>query len=771
MKIGNVRSSTGVSIAVRRVLVTSLAAWSASVYGQSVVSGTPAAAHSESETALGEIIVTAEKRSTSLQDTPIAMDAFGGEDIRRSAISDISGLTRIAPDLQMLQTDRTVQLSIRGVSSLDVSSSSDPALTVSIDGEYINSGTAINAALFDLERVEVLRGPQGTLYGRNSTAGALNLIAAKPELGKLDGYVTAGYGNFDAKHGEAVFNIPLGETAAVRVSLFHDDHAGYRDNHPAINGDNANTSALRMSLLVKPNDDLTAYLAGEFVDGNQGQVAQYGAVVDGSTPGLVSYMNPANPGQSSLIPSQSTFNYDASRYPLATNGSFQSHQYALRGRLEYDLGFATLSYIAGNRYIRSGEVQEYDGLAPGGGVHYLANDPSLDSHTQSHELRLSSKATSPLIWQTGLFYFRETQSVVQSLYATNFQIPPFPATGTYVNTFYRPDVKDTSPAAFGQVIVPVIDDTLSVTAGVRYTSDRKSGTFYSCPFNFANYLAGNVTALPGTNCPGVTITPQKFSGSKVTWSTGIDWHPAPGHLVYGKVSSGYKAGGFDNAGNFSPESLIAYEIGSKNEFLNRKLQFNAAVFYYDYTNQQVQVFLNPTIAFTTQNAGASRIYGLETDTHYQLSAADRLNFTANYLNAKFTKYEGSYETLSGTAYSANLADHQPPLAPRFVFSFGYDHEFRLGDHGTLTADGAVRYTTSYFLSVDNWASDRQAGYSRTELGLEYDTPDKTLSVRGYVHNLEDKIVKTRAAYINPPSEYVFEFGDPRTFGVQVTKKF
>lgn len=770
MKSRTMRGSKGKAIMARMAVFTGLAVGSASANSQSVALGEPAA-RSEPESSLQEIIVTAEKRSTSLQDTPIAMDAFAGDDIRRSAISDISGLTRLAPDLQMLQTDRTLQLSIRGVSSLDVSSSSDPALTVSLDGEYINSGTAINAALFDLERAEVLRGPQGTLYGRNSTAGALNLIAAKPVLSEYSGYVTAGYGNFDAKHGEAAFNLPFGDEVAVRVSLFHDDHAGYRDNHPAIDGDDANTSAARISLLAKPNDRLTAYVAGEFVDQDQGQVAQYGVAVNGSTPGLVAYTNPDNPAQSSFIPSQSTFAYDPSRFPLSTNGSFQSHQYALRGRLDYDFGPATLTYVGGSRYIRSGEVQEYDGLAPGDGVHYIANDPSMDSHTQSHELRLSSAASSPLIWQTGVFFFRETQSVVQSLYATNFQIPPFPAAGTYVNTFYRPDLKDTSPAVFGQMTIPVVDDTLSVTAGIRYTSDKKSGTFYNCPFNFGNYLIGNVTALPGLNCTGVTITPQSFSGSKVTWSTGIDWHPSIGHLVYGKISSGYKAGGFDNAGSFSPESLIAYEIGSKNEFLDRKLQFNTDVFYYDYTNQQVQVFLNPTIAFTTQNAGASRIYGLETDTHYQLSAVDRLNLTANYLNAKFTKYEGSYSTLSGTAYPANLADHQPPLAPRFVFSFGYDHTFSLGDSGTLIADGAIRYTTSYFLSVDNWASDRQGGYSRTDLGLEYNSPNKSLSVRGYVHNLEDKIVKTRAAYINPPSEYVFEFGDPRTFGVQVTKKF
>jgi iron complex outermembrane receptor protein len=215
MKISTAQKLIDKAMAPRLLVFFGLAACGTTAYSQSVASS--GAARSEPDSSLQEIIVTAEKRSTNIQDTPIAMDAFAGEDIRRAAINDVSGLTRLAPDLQLMQTDRTLQLSIRGVTSLDISSSSDPALTVSLDGEYINSGTAINAALFDLERVEVLRGPQGTLYGRNSTAGALNLIAAKPVLSEFEGYVTAGYGNFDAKHGEAAFNLPIGDKVAVRV--------------------------------------------------------------------------------------------------------------------------------------------------------------------------------------------------------------------------------------------------------------------------------------------------------------------------------------------------------------------------------------------------------------------------------------------------------------------------------------------------------------------------------------------------------------------------
>ena len=721
----------------------------------------------------GEIVVTAQKRSTFIQDTPIAMNAFRSEDIRRADVTDVSGLTRLAPDLQMTQKNTTLQLSIRGVTSLDVSVTGDPGLTVSVDGEYINSGTAINAALFDLERVEILRGPQGTLYGRNATGGAINLIGAKPQFTNVNGFITAGYGNYNAKHVEAAINLPASDKLAFRLAGFHTDHDGYRDNSPARRGDDANTSAVRASALFKPTDRLTAYLATEYVDIHQSGVAQYGVLVNSTTTGLTPYTNPSNPAQSSYIPSKSTFRENSSKFALDNVGFFKSRQYAVRGRLDYSLGPVTLSYIGSYRNIKSSQISNSDGLPPDGGTHYDIVTPRQNSDTQNHEIRLSSASSSPVIWQTGIFYFKETQDFIQGVSSPNFTAGgKYPAAPVMAFTDFRPDFKSTSKAAFGQTTIPIVSDVLSVTGGIRYTKDKKMSTFIVCPLNFALYLSGTDTTTPDpATCPGRTSTAQQASGSKLTWTAGIDWHPALNHLIFGKVSTGYKSGGFDTVGSFGPETLTAYEIGSKNEFLDRKLTFNAAAFYYDYSNQQVQVLLDLTGGFVTQNAGKSRIYGLETDTTMQITHDDRVSLTANYLNAKYTQYEGQYGTISGVIYPANLAGHKPPLAPKFIVALGFDHVLHIGDFGTITASVLSHYTSSYYLSVTNFAASKVGGYEKTDLGLEYATPTKVISIRAYVHNIENKVVHTYATYVANPSEYTFEYSEPRTFGVQATGRF
>ncbi len=780
------------STTAKLALIAAIPAWATSAYCQTAVSqpdrgssgqaatspASPveqraASTNGSAESAIGEIVVTAQKRNTYIQDTPIAMSAYQPAEIRKADITDVTGLTRIAPDLRMTQVNSFVQLSIRGITSLDISPTGDPELTVSIDGEYINRGIAINAALFDLERVEVLRGPQGTLYGRNAVAGAINLIAAKPKFTDFSGFLTAGYGNYNAKHVEAAVNLPVNDTLAFRISGFHNDHDGYRHNGPAGRGDDGDISAVRGSVLFKPTDRFTAYAAVEYNNVNQTGVAQYGVLVNSSTPGLEPYTNPSDLTQSSFIPSRTVVSDNPTHFPVNTNGFYKSQQYAVRGRLDYDLGPATLSYIGAYRAIRSSQFNNSDGLAPDGGTHYGVTTPRQDSDTQSHEIRLSSATSSPIIWQAGVFYFRETLNLVQGLYSPNFVAAPgFPANPVEIFTRYRPDFVSTSKAAFGQATVPIVRDVLSVTGGIRYTKDKKKSSLINCPFDFAAYLSGNDNSSPEqATCPGRTDVAQRATGSKITWLADVDWHPAPNHLVYAKVATGYKSGGFDVGDSFGPETLTSYEIGSKNEFFGRKLTFNVAGFYYDYKNQQVQVLTDLNGGFRTENAGASRIYGIETETGYQITRDDRVSFTANYLNAKYTKYIGQYGTISGVTYSADLSGNTPVLSPKFTLAPSYDHVFRLGDRGTLTASAVGHYTTNYYLSVDNWAGTKVHGFEKTDLSLEYETPSKTLSVRAYVHNLENKIVHTYAIYISNPSEYTFEYSEPRTYGFQVTKSF
>lgn len=713
---------------------------------------------------IAEIVVTAQKRATSIQDTPIAMRAFDNEQLVAAGVGDVNGVARIAPDLNISTDTVFTKLSIRGVSSADVSETADGALTINIDGEYINRPVALNAALFDLERVEVLRGPQGTLYGRNSTAGALNVIAAKPVLGEFSGRVTAGYGNFDAKTAQAAVNIPLGENVAVRVAGLHQDHDGYTRNGLAGRGDTQNADALRVGLLAKPTDRLTVYVAGEFVDVNQSAVSQFGVPINAATPGVVAIPSTAPgalPGATVLVPSQFRPSVDPDSYPLNASGFFRTRQYAVRGRVDLDLDFATLSYIGGFRDVDVSSVQPLTGFISSTQSFEGHND-KMDSDTQSHEVRLAGGSEGKLVWQIGGFYYKEHQEVNRGTF-----LPLAGANGSYLSYFYRPYINSTSKAAYAQATWWFVPNVLSVTAGIRYTDDKKWARYDNYGFRF-----NSGTTPPAFGSPGATTTYPRQSSDKLTWSLGLDYKVADDSLLYAKASTGYKGGGFDNVSAYKPETLTAYEIGSKNRFANRTLELNLAGFYYDYKDQQIQVLLDTAIGAQTLNAGKSRIWGIEMDGTVLLSDRDQFHATVNYLDAKFTQFPGVVSTLTGSQ-ATDLSGNKPTQAPRWTIALGYDHTFPIGD-GELVASVYSRFKTEYYLTVFNWRADQQDAFTQTDLSLEYKAPGGRYSVQAYVRNLEDERPLNFSSFVGggpTTNVYNFIYGAPRTYGVQGTFKF
>ena len=703
---------------------------------------------------IAEIVVTAQKRATSIQDTPIAMRAFDGEQLSKAGVADVNGLSRVAPDINISTDTVFTKLSIRGVASQDVSETADGALTINIDGEYINRPVALNAALFDLERVEVLRGPQGTLYGRNSTAGALNVIAAKPVLGSFSGTVTAGYGNYDAKSAQAAVNLPLGDSVAVRVAGMHQEHDGYTDNGAVGRGDTQNADAVRLGILAKPTDRLTLYLAGEYVDVNQSATSQYGVALTAATPGMETL-----PGSTSLVPSNFKPDVDPDHYDLSDLGFFRTKQKAVRGRIDLDLDFATLSYIGGFRDVDVSSRQPLNGFISTTTAFTGFND-RMDSDTQSHELRLAGGDEGRFVWQLGGFYYREHQEIARGTY-----LPLAGANGSFLSYFYRPYVNSTSKAGYAQATWWFVPDTLSVTGGIRYTDDKKWARYDNYGFQFNS---GPIPPADGS--PGATTTYPRQSSDKITWSLGLDYKVADDSLLYGKVSTGYKGGGFDNVGAYRPETLTAYEVGSKNRFANRTIELNLAGFYYDYKNQQIQVLLDTATGAQTLNAGKSRIWGIEADGTVLLSPRDQYHLTVNYLNAKFTNFPGVASTLSGSQ-SVDLSGNAPPQAPRWTIAMGYDHTFPIGE-GELVASVYSRFKSEYYLTPFNWRADQQEAFTQTDLNLEYKAPGGRYSLQAYVRNIEDTRPLAYASFTGGGINiYNFIYGAPRTYGVQGTVKF
>ncbi len=718
-----------------------------------------------------DIIVTATKVETRLQDTPIAIRAIGGADLTKAQVTDVSGLQRLAPDLGITPDSVFTKIAIRGVSSQDISESADPALTVSIDGEYINRPVGLNANFFDLERIEVLRGPQGTLFGRNSTAGALNIVAAKPVLESFEGSATAGYGNYNAIYATGAVNVPLGDKVAIRIAGLHNQHDGYVDNGPAGRGDDANVDAVRGSILFAPGA-LEVYLAGEYVDIDQTGPMQYGLAVSGSTPGVTELpASVASPTTYTTLAQRQVPSFvdvpqgfDPASFPLARTGSFQSQQYAVRGRVSYDFGGATLSYIGGYRHVDNQAVIPQNGFLPELFTFY--ND-RYDTRTQSHEVRLNGGTQGRFVWQVGGFYFHENQIITRGLY--------LPMAGAFANFFYRPYVTSDSKSAFAQATYWIVPDTLSFTGGIRYTDDKKDAEY----INYGFYRSPTMARPPADGSgPGAVIRYPTYKEDKITWTAGVEYKPARDNLLYAKVSTGYKSGGFDLVGSFNAENLTAYEIGSKNRFMGNRLEFNASAFYYDYKDQQVQVYIDTTVGARTFNAGKSRVWGIETDTAVRLSPNDRVSLIVNYIDARLQQFAGiPAPTLANPPANVprltlDLAGNVAPQAPKWTIGINYTKTIELGDGYKLVANGFSRFKSRYFLTAFNYRGDEVDAFTTTDLSLELNMPNNRFSIQGYVRNVENNRVKTYAGFTGGGINiYNWNFGQPRTYGVQGSFRF
>ncbi len=705
-------------IASGRIAVTLACLGAGPVIAQSNQVAAPA-----DSSGLEEVIVTAEKRESSEQKTPIAMSVFSRDTLASNGVGDLQDLTALAPSVSFSKSNANSIVTIRGVSSRDTTEIGDPAVAVSVDGFYFQRSIGLADSTFDLERVEVLRGPQGTLYGRNATGGAINFITAKPTK-DLEGSASVSYGNYNAVTAEGAVNIPLADRVQLRASFFTRSHDGYRDNAPARNGDDADAKAARLHLMLEPTDNLTALLTAEFVKLGGVGPAVYGTPLQFDSNGNVLHARPPMPA-------------DPTEWPLsAPSGYMDSTSKTLRWKLDYDAGLAKITYLGGFRRLDYHSLLDLDGVADEA-FYFQANE---QPRTWNHELRVSSKSDQRLTWQLGAFYFQETNDLLT--YFQNYLVPQPPA-NLYIFTY--PNINATSKAGFGQTSF-ALTDTVKVEAGVRYTRDYKR--------RVGNLNYGS----------GILDEDASAASSKTTYHAGIDWQATPGSLLYAKVDTGYKAGGFTDVAPYAPESITAYEVGSKSRFLGNTLQLNTGAYYYDYTNQQISQFTNGQT--TIDNAGKSQIYGLELEGALLLTDADRLDGYIGYLHAQFKDF---LLAVGGT--NQQLAGNSPPQSPRLSLNFGYQHRFTMPDGAGLTARVQTHIETSSYLTVNNNPDDRQGSYSRSDAMLTYAPADSKWSLEAYGKNLENKAIIIAAQENGLWGTYNYQFADPRTYGLRVSTRF
>lgn len=739
---------------------------------------------SNSEKEVEVIEVTAQNRIQAVSDVPISMNVVSGQQLKDAGVTDIQSLNRVAPDFVTTNDSIATKVSLRGITTESSDEAQDQSLTISIDGEYINRPRVMNAAMFDIQRVEVLRGPQGTLYGRNATGGAVNILTNKPILEEFSGDITVDIGNWGAKKYNGALNVGLGENAAIRIAGMSAIHDGYR-KHPNLDlqsGDQ-DVQAARIGLLLTPLDNLTAYLAyetnsldqsvplfaaldlnasGQADDGNGNCNIATGwtqlAQIDGDV-----LCTPSNTNNLSTI--------DKTEFDAPRTAPFGKHKVdgdVFRAQLDFTADSYSVSYKGG---YRDSTVDADEALHPG----YIFYR-NTNIKTTSHELRVSG-GEDRLFWQGGVFHFDEKQDVNSGLLAYIGAFPNGPQ-GFWVNTFYRPDIESVSNAVFGQVDVP-LDDTWTLIAGGRYTKDKKSGT----QTNLSSGLTfeEHPTIRPINTEGGVTKT-LLAENNEFTWTLGTNFQPDNDSLYYAKVSKGYKAGGFDSTSKtYDPEILIAYEAGVKLERDGYNLDGSA--FYYDYSDLQVAVLLDTTQGGQTFNAGKARIWGFETAYNTWMTKQDRLNITVNYLNAEYTEFAGAIpvQCLGGCGTTAvseiegelvSLAGNHPSHAPSWIFTASYDHYWETS-LGSVVGSIFSRWKDDYFLSPFNDADSQQDAFFQTDAHLKFTSADENWEVMLYVRNIEDNQPLTFYSYTaaGPDDVQLWSFGAPRTFGLNVSYNF
>ena len=760
-----------------------------------------------------EVYVTATKRTTSLQKTPVAVTALNAAALDDNHVQTIQDVVNLVPGFSATgQGDHgVITMTMRGIGNDSAKTEyADPEVATFVDGIYSPRPEGATALLFDLEAIEVLRGPQGTLWGRNSTVGAVNMQTVKPEIGSSAGNFELGYGNYARLGARGAVNIPINDTMAMRVAVVHEQHDGYVDyqspnlptlaqQHAAADpviaawnaahpGNPIGFQALNPNLYVRngqkysAQDQSAARLSflWNVVPGLKWNIA-YEHYMDRGTPSA-NLLQTARPGQdfwSALIDTAPNVNRDSN---------------SVRSRVDYEINKdISLAYIAGYSRFNGSSTYDQDGGAnpatsfttstngnqTGG---YQANNTVWSKYKNySHELEIQSTGKRDVDWLLGLYYANEDNGI-------RFDIPIMNGTeqGTvsWQGSFIQPKETVDSKAVFGQTTWNA-SDALHVTLGGRYTSDKRTnqgGTNNS----FSDSNAPQVPVSPSVNplspSSGFT-TYQKndgeFKDHKLTGLLRVSYDLNKSNMVFASVSTGYKSGGLQDGGRpYGSESLTNFELGSKSTFLGGALRVNNAAYFERFKGFQFSApVTNPdgSRGLATNNAEGANVWGLETEIAAKITPVDRVQFTAAYTHATLKHLIGGsndYQLpacpIKEIATCLDVTGNTMPHSPKFAAQVMYQHSFAL-DSGTLIPRISAHYETASWLSVFNLGDeDRQKAYTRTDLGLRFDSNSKWY-FDAFVRNAEDAKIKTSALNANGP--WQAQYLPPRTFGINVGKSF
>jgi iron complex outermembrane receptor protein len=750
---------------------------------------------------LQDIVVTAEKRSESLQTTPLAISALDAKALEVQVINNLADVSRSVPSLQFgvnAVDSYGTEISIRGIGSNSQSGNTDPGVALSVNGVYMARSSAAVTSLFDVERIEVLRGPQGTLYGRNSTGGAINIIPTRPKQGVTEAMIEGTYGNYNLVRLRGIVNAPLADNVAFRMSSQYEKRDGYVKN--LVSGkpdqDNADNFAIRPSLSIDAGGALKVLVSSYYSRMKQdGSGVRY-LGVDGGPNGY-----PAGPVAVAFPQGGPPFSVDAFPYqtlsaawtlqPLPTdlhqvrkNTPEQTNvkQYGADLTLDYAMSDAVTL-----RSITSYQHTAYDLLvdADSSELNLATNQMVSSAHQFSTELNLIGE-TDRLKWVLGAFYLDEASDetftvatcpkgcLTSNGYKGPFIYPPFitagspPDQGWIHHTVQQFGAK--AYAGFGQFTWSMTDK-LSLTTGARWSRDEKSILHTGIGPGYLDFVPN----VPNAQVNNVPDKASSHSWSKITGRATLDYKITDKTMIYASFARGYKSGGeqltsdgsSDVTGIFNPEVVDTYEAGLRTRFLDNRVQLNLTGFTSDYKNfQTFELTLNGPLVI---NAGAARIKGAEFEIRVLPVQRLHINASGAFLDAKYTSFKVTSPSPTGPV-TEDFTGNRLNRAPKFSGDISADYTVPTS-WGSVTGNLGYSYVGAQYYDRGNLAVDRQASRGLVRASLNFDMGSYAITFWG--NNItNEKYVSSQR--INPAfsgGTRLVNIGAPATYGVTLRAKF
>jgi len=693
------------------------------------------------EYALEEVVVTAQRRSENLQNVPIAVTAITAETLQARGASNMTDMIAAVPSVTMA-SGSYLQPRIRGIGNTAVGPGFESGVAVYVDGVYQASPAANLFSLSNIDRMEILKGPQGTLFGRNATGGVIQIITTKPS-DAFDGNASFTAANYDDYSGNFYVTGGLAPGVAVNFAAhteFQGDGWGknqfnnrdvYRTYHDIV---------LRSSLLLDPTDRTSILISGDYENND-------------STTGVAQKLIPGTgfPFPGLVRPTGNPWNVDLDVQPVA-----QLLGGGISANATQALDFASLVSITA--YRRSQLHLTFDGDISN--VPLLAIDIVQPDRQFSQELQLIPNASSPIKGVIGAFYFDASSAFYPSTGTLYGFVQPVTPLGPISSAVTNDRLGTRSLAGYAQATAPIADAT-NLTLGLRYTHERKDITDGSQ----AAYIVGVPVPLT-TTFPNNSVT-----YNQPTWRVSLDHHLSPELMLYASYNRGFKSGGFNGQNPtdapFLPEKLDAYEVGEKADLLDHHLRINAAAFYYNYTNIQVTRYVNSQQNF--YNGAAAHVYGLDVDFEGRLTGGFTLSGGFTVLHDRFADFPNaiiSTQVPTGIIISTGSAKgNRLPFTADFsgTVAAAYHLPTQLGE---ASFDASYTYSDGYYTQPDNIL--RQPAYELMSFGAGL-TLNKGINARVWMRNaLNTKIYSSLQAGTFDSNETLQA---PRTYGITFGVKF